>query len=492
MKRNILSKNRLLSGAKKTLLSAGALLLLASVVSCNKFLSKDPYNQVDDSKAIYNYSSAKYALYGTYNSLQSYMYYGRNQIVAGDVATENGIISPNNSNRFIAQAQWSVTAATADVRDFWSKAYEAINQSNKILEAVAGLDMTEAEKATITAQALTLRALCHFDLVKYFAQTYKDNGDKPGVPYMKHSIIYDKPARNTVQEVYAYVIKDLEDAITAYAKASMPASDFEQPYYINVWAAKAILARVYMTQLDYGKALPILQDIVEYSGYKPLDAEKYLTAWYGAHASLGKVEFIFSIRNTPDDYGATSALGYIYAQAGYGDIRVPEPLQALYTPTDIRRKVLFIQGTGTQTDWTFMNKYAGYSNTTGLCDVPVVRLSDVYLMYAEACAYTNDKDNAIKYLDEIRLRADATAVATPETISFDDLKAAIFLERRKELAYEGHYLFDLKRYQMDINSGYRSNGTFYTTITYPSDKLAMPIPQSEIDANGNIKQNPGY
>lgn len=487
-----LSKDRLVSATKKALLSAGTFMMLTSVVSCNKFLNKDPYNQKDDETAIYNYSSAKYALYGTYNTLQHYGYYGRNQVVIGDASTENGIISPNNSNRFIAQAQWSLTVSSADLSDFWEKAYEAINQTNRLLEATATLDMTEAEKANITSQALALRALCHFDLVKYFAQTYKGNEAQPGVPYMKKSIIYEKPGRNTVKEVYEFAVKDLQDAITAFGNANMSSSEYEQPYYINVWAAKAILARVYMTQLDYASALPILKDIVENSGYKLMDVEKYTSAWYGPHASLGKTEFMFSIRNVADDYGATSALGYIYAQSGYGDIRVPKQLTAIYTENDIRRKVLFIQGTGTQTDWVFMNKYAGYANTTGLCDVPVVRLSDVYLMYAEACAYSSDKTNAIKYLDGIRQRADAEAIATPETISYEDLQKAIFLERRKELAFEGHYLFDLKRHQMSINSGYKSNGTFYTTIEYPSEKLAMPIPQAEVDANKNMVQNPGY
>lgn len=493
MKKYTLSKDRLVSAAKKTLLSAGAFVMLASVVSCNKFLDQAPYNQVDDATAIYNYSSAKFALYGTYNSLQSYAYYGRNQVVIGDASTENGIISPNNSNRFIAQAQWSLTASAADLSDFWSKAYEAINQSNKLLEAVNVLsNMTAAEKANITSQALTLRALCHFDLVKYFAQTYKGNEDKPGIPYMTKSIIYEKPARIAVKDVYTNIIKDLQDAITAFGSSNMSSSEYQQPYYVNVWAAKAILARVYMTQLNYASAMPLLKDIIDNSGYKPLDAEKYTSAWYGSHASLGKVEFMFSIRNVSDDYGATSALGYIFEQNGYGDIRVPDPFKALYTAKDIRRTVLFKAGTGTQSAWTFMGKYAGYSNTLGLCDVPVVRLSDVYLMYAEACAYNNDKTNAIKYLDLIRQRADADAVATPDAITLDNLKTAIFLERRKELAFEGHYLFDLKRYQMEIKGGYRSNGTVYTTIPYPSDKLAMPIPQAEIDANKNMVQNPGY
>lgn len=125
-----------------------------------------------------------------------------------------------------------------------------------------------------------------------------------------------------------------------------------------------------------------------------------------------------------------------------------------------------------------------------LSDIPVLRLSDIYLMYAEAEAVAGTKTGAINYLDKIRMRADASGTATPQTISPADLLNLISLEKRKELAYEGHYLFDQKRLQLPINSGYRSDNVLYTTIPYPSNKLAMPIPQSEIDANNNMKQNP--
>jgi SusD family. len=199
---------------------------------------------------------------------------------------------------------------------------------------------------------------------------------------------------------------------------------------------------------------------------------------------------MFAIRNLPDDYNATNCLGYIFLQSGYGDLRAPDSMIDLYSSTDIRREVLFTAGTGTQEGWTFINKYPGRDGVRALSDTPVLRLSDIYLLYAETQANLGNTTDAITYLDKIRQRADASAEATPSTISQADLIDTILLERRKELAYEGHYFFDLKRLRMDISSAYRSDNTMYTTIEFPSYKLAMPIPQDELDANDNMEPNP--
>lgn len=483
------------------------IMAVSAITSCNSFLDTDPYASIDDTKAIKDYSSAFYALTGTYNSMQNTSYYGRDFVVFGDAATENVIISPNNSNRFIAEAQWSISPTSGDMQTFWAKAYETIYDANKILQAVDNIEATDVQKAAIKAQALSVRALSHFDLVRFFAQSYKGNESLLGVPYMKTTNNYDKPSRNTIQEVYGFIIADLQEAITNFNTVSTSdgsGGDMSgligtglntttiAPYAISSWAAKGILARVYMSQQNYTAANPLLNDIITNSGYSILPNDKYVDAWSRAYNNTKNMEFIFAIRNVSDDYGATNCLGYIYIQGGYGDLRAPANLRDLYKSTDIRKTLLFKVGTGTQTSWYFVNKYPGRDGTAALSDIPVLRLSDIYLMYAEAQANIGTLPEAIKYLDKIRMRADASAVATPATTSKDDLLNLIFLERRKELAYEGHYLFDLKRLQKTINSGYRSDNTLYTTINYPNDMLAMPIPQAEMDANTNMVQNPGY
>lgn len=481
-----------------------SLIAIISITSCNSFLNTEPYDSLNSETAITNYNSGFYALTGLYNTLQSTSYYGRDFVVFGDAPTDNIIVSPNNSNRFIAQAQWSMTPTNSDVLTFWAKAYQTIFQANMILSAVENIDATAIQKANIKAQALAIRALAHFDLVRYYAQSYSGNSNLLAIPYVTSTDNFLKPNRNTIEEVYTNIIADLQEAITNYNIVSQSSSDksgmsgeglfttLTTPYAINSWAAKGVLAKVYMAQQNYSAASPILEDIIENSGYTILTNENYVAAWDLSYNNAKNVEFIFAIRNTADDYGATTCLGYIYIQSGYGDLRAPDSLIEQYSATDIRRQVLFTAGTGTQTEWTFVNKYAGRDGTLALSDIPVLRLSDIYLLYSEAEANLNNTTTAIEYLDKIRQRADSKATATPTTISKEALLDSIYLERRKELAYEGHYFFDQKRLQTDINGGYRSDNTLYTTIEYPSNLLTMPIPQGEIDANSNIEQNPGY
>jgi hypothetical protein len=169
-----------------------ALILLCS---CKDFLATEPYASISETSAITNYNNAIYALTGTYNTFQSTGYYGRNFVVIGDATTNNIIISPNNSNRFIAEAQWSVGPTNGDMYDLWSDCYQIIDQSNKILTLIDNIDATDIQKASIKAQALTIRAMAHFDLVRIFAQTYKGYESGLGIPYITKSSTFNKPCK---------------------------------------------------------------------------------------------------------------------------------------------------------------------------------------------------------------------------------------------------------------------------------------------------------
>lgn len=468
---------------KIIILSIAALSLLST--SCNKFLETKPTQQIPTSDAITDYRSASYAVIGAYDGLQNIYYYGRDYLVYGDVYTDNVIISPVNSNRFLTEGQWTVTASNGDMQSYYIYTTRAIDRVNQIIKAVEDgtAKMEDKELAYIKGQALAIRGIAHFDMVRMFGQKFVGNESSLGVPYLKAPIIKEKPTRNTVAETYASSIEDLKAAIEML-KVSGP----KAPFFITSYAAEALLARVYMAQLDYNSAKPLLKDVIDNGGFSLATNADYVSIWGKSYDS--SKEFVLAISNKADDYGATGSIGYIYQENGYGDLRVPTEVVALFSPTDVRAK-LYTKGVASANkDWTFVSKYPNREGANGLSDSPIVRISDVYLMYAECCAYTGDEPTAITYLDKIRQRADLTAVAT--TATGDALKDAIFLERRKELLYEGHYFFDLKRYGMSINSSYKTPGVLFTTITYPNTKLAMPIPQREVDNNPNMVQNPGY
>ena len=459
------------------------------LTSCNSFLDREPFMRFSREMALTNAEMANYALLGVYDRLQSSSAYGREIIAIADACTDNNVLSPLNSGRFVAISQWTVTPNTSEPSSVWSQVYLSINSANEILAKIDDqIEATDAQRALIKGEALALRGLLHFELVRYFAQSYVGNESSMGIPYIETPHIYDLPSRDDVKTVYSKIIADLTNAIALLTTTN---SASYAPYRIDHWAAKAILARVYMAQLDYAKAKPLLADIITNSGYQILSNANYKGAWAKRYNAAAKTEFMFAISFWDGtDYGATGSLGYIYLQIGYGDLRVPPAMRNLYDNSDVRKSTFFEDGTGAREGWIMVCKYPSRDGTNGLSDIPIVRVSDVYLMYAEACAYTGDESTAITYLDRIRLRAQPTA--EPSTETGDVLKEKIFLERRKELAYEGFYYHDLKRYHRTINSAYDAFGNLYSVITYPSPKLAYPIPQNEMDVNTNMVQNPSY
>lgn len=129
-----------------------------------------------------------------------------------------------------------------------------------------------------------------------------------------------------------------------------------------------------------------------------------------------------------------------------------------------------------------------YPNLNGFNNVKVMRLTEVYLIRAEARAESGNEAGAQQDLDMVRQRALSTAPNNSDT--GQALKDAIFLERRLELCFEGQRLWDLMRKNLDI---VRNNCTSATClIPYGSDSVILPIPQVETDVNPNIAQNPGY
>jgi len=457
----------------------------AGFVSCNKFTDLEPFDYISDQNAMSNLENATASLTAVYGGLRAGAYYGRNFVVWGDTPTDNVLVAPNNSNRFLGQSQWSMTAAYADLADLWNSGYSRLRRINNILDNVDNVpDATDADKARIKGEALALRALVHFDMVRIFAQTYVGNGSALGIPYISTvPVPTDFPSREPVSAVYTKIVADLDQSISLLVDDfSLPAASRRGPIHITQNAVKALKARVALTMAEYSTAKALAVEVINSGRYSLVSNANYVNSW----TTIPSSESIFTLIFTNNDYGATGALGYIYLQAGYGDLRVPAAFKALFDADDIRQ-CFFKAGTAAEAAFTFVNKYPG-RGVTGLDNFNILRLSEMYLIAAEAAARTNDETTAREYLDAIRQRALPAAPAATET--GPALIDAILLEKRKELCYEGHYYFDLKRLQMTITSAVNQLNVPYKTIPYPSSLLAAPIPQREIDANPNMVQNP--
>lgn len=453
-----------------------------SLQSCDDFLAVEPHSGIegDGSSAITNTDNGAAALVGLYDGLQHYYSYGRDFMVYGDVMTDNVQLSSTNSNRFTSEAVWGWTSSTADMFYFWDRTYNSINRANNILNAdMAG---TEAKVNQIKGEAYAIRALLYFDLVRMYAQDYNFTSDHShlGVPYVTKHDPNGSPFRNTVKEVYDGILSDLSQAAAKVTTA--PSS----PYTVSPNLINAIYARVYLYMGDYVNALKYAELVIP--KYSLVTNDNYISSW-GADYST---ETIWALVFSSVDYNGTNGLGYIYLEGGYGDLLVNPTFLSIYASDDVRRGWFAKGVAASKVNNTYVAKKYPGTVTPGLDNINLFRVSEMYLIAAEAAARQGKESLAITYLDAIKKRAIPSSVST--TATGQKLIDEILLEKRKELAFEGQYFHDLKRLHLPIVAATAGNGKVGETILYGDHRLAWPIPQKEVEANPNIatQQNPEY
>lgn len=459
------------------------ILFMASLSACKKsYLDISPQNTVTLDQAVQTASDVQAAANGIYVTLGNSNFYGRDAILRGDLMADNVYISSTNSNRNLQFYQLNYLPTDPSVTGFWNAAYACILRANNVINAsVTGVNQYKGE-------ALALRALCYFELVRNFATPYTVDPSKPGVPIV---LAYDpavRPARNTVKEVYTQIEADLNQAIGLLGERS--------PYnasYISKNAAKALLARVYQFEANWTNALSTAQDIINNGGYTLLTVSNFASYWSNASPRTDKIESLFELNFDATNNPSLNSLEYFYAQTGYGDALATNDLYNQYSATDVR-KSLIIDATRGGVPVKVVNKYQNNSNTNK-SDMKIIRLSEVYLIAAEAAARTNNEPLALTYLNAVATKRDPSF--TGYTSSGSQLISDILLERRKELAFEGFRYWDFVRTNTDVvrvnvNNNYPANVPLVFEAS--NFRRILPIPQAELDANPAIRsqQNPGY
>jgi starch-binding outer membrane protein, SusD/RagB family len=458
--------------------------------SCtDEFLDIDPQTSLSTDMAIGVMADVEVALMGVYDGLQSTQnYYAREFVVIPDVAGDDVKVSPANSGRFLSHYNYSAIPSDGFLTGFWNRAWNTIDRANNIITRIDLIeDGTEAERNQILGEALALRALMHFDLARMFAQSYATDPNGLSIPYMEEPAITD-PERETNQYVYDKILGDLTRAIPL-----LTVKHPERPWaYLNEYSAKAILARVYLYMENWDMAASTAVDVINNGGYSLVTNENYVAGWSEPATS----ESIFSISMSNVDYSATNALGYIYVERGYGDLLPTDDIITLLEnaggtdPLDDVRFDAFLIWEAGKEDW-YINKYPGRGGQAGLDNTPIVRLSEMYLIAAEALTKqaSPDEAQARNYLNAIIQRGNANAAEY--TGGGAALRERINTEKRIEFAFEGHRLFDIKRRGEDLIRGADCTADI-CFLEAGHNRLAFPIPQREMDANPNMVQNPGY
>jgi len=457
----------------KTINKYLAAILFTTVLAtaCEKRLEVFPYQSIADNKALLSEGDVNVTLVGAYDGAQSASTYG------GDIMVLNELIGNGENINFTGtfaglsdayRAQ--MVANNGNALGTWSSAYSTINRVNNVLSAISKITSSAAKKNSVEGESLFLRGSLYFELVKLYAKPVGD-GDyatNPGVPLVLTATANvtetDYKARATVKAVYDQVIADL-----VKAESLLPSSN---GFYATKWSAAAQLSRVYLALKNYTEAGAAANRVITGSG-KSLATEigkNWFTFINNGGTTPG--EYLFSMKMTAQDGGNAlntyfgRTISTISGTAGRSDCKIKAAHFTQYETGDKRKDYFVLSG----------GNYYSMKHLDRLGDVPVVRLSEMYLTRAEANqrAFTSVGATPLSDVNAIRKRAGLAALSIATL-------ADILKERKLELAFEGQSLPDAKRLQNNVG-----------TLAWNSPKLIMPIPQREMDVNKQLVQNEGY
>lgn len=452
------------------------LVLGMTAFSCQDQLELQPQQSLSTTESLADLNGLRTALFGAYDGLQALNHYGRNYQVIAEIVADQVYLSINNSNRFVIEYTYQYGPAQGTQNGFWGTAYTTILRANNIINRIDDVEGAAAEKNQIKGEALAIRALTHFDLVRVYGKhpTQGNPSTDLGVPIVLESKI-DEPARNTVAEVYAQVIKDLNDAKGLLGDAGI--------YRFSAQAADALLARVLLYNGDNAGAEAAAGRVIASGKYSL--ADNIVAAFEGP----GSSEEIFTLKFIGAETRGSDNWGQIYNPQGYGDIRVATDLINLYEAGDARLGFIY---KNTNNEF-YQSKTFAQENVPGLASPKLLRIAEMYLIRAEARAKQNKFGDAIADLNAIRAKRGASQLAG---IADANVLSTVMAERQRELSFEGHTMFDYFRNGITMVRTQCNSGL---ELTAPQCELAasshltvFPIPQVEMDVNQNMVQNPGY
>lgn len=460
--------------------SLSALIYVLLLGSCSGYLDTRPSNGLDYGDAVRNETDLLTALRGAYSGLVSADYYGAGFIVYGEVKGDD--VQARIAGQRTESAYRFSWREVNSPEGLWRSPYEVIRRTNFVLEAIERGDVAWSVAVDdMKGQALALRALCHFNLLLMYGGPYlKDGGTSEGVPLVRTVLEADAlPARSSVAEGYRMVKEDLREALQLTAEE-------KKDGYINRWAVKGLLARVSLYEGEWDTCFHYAADVIGHGPYELVGTKDYIDSWKEAYTT----ESVFDAAVSSKSSTNKELLGYLASASGYNCLIATASFKALLDedPDDVRHRLLTKRG-----GYWFINKYPGRGGALPVNNVRIVRLSDLYLMAAEAALKKaeRDQDGADGYLDAVRRRANPSVGKVKAT------EELILKERRKELVLEGHRFFDGMRLGKRLvrEGGWHFlGGTDLVNPSWDDYRIVAPIPQAEMDVNPNIRghQNKGY
>ncbi len=465
--------------------------IAATMLSCGKdFLETESTSNVDQSIMFKDTKTALMAINGIHRIMyekgdfapkMGYQYY----MLWMDFLGEDLVYTKNNA-QFLTETNWTRHRLPTNQypRHIYEYIYKIIANANMVIENIDGAEGSQQERNYIKGQALFYRAFSHFSAVQLYGQRYDaaGNNNQLGIVLRLQSSTEHK-ARSTVEEVYASINADLDEAISLLNTVNFERST---KMHINVHVARAIKARVLLTQSKWLEAAAMAKLVVDNSGaqmdnscfdYKQgRNADATNREWIWAKIAQPALEtaplfnFYSYISNTNISYNKNTPraiYNLLYQRISDTDIRKQQWVENV-----VNHPGLVIPPGGNAYKWMSQKfivdfpdgQSQNYNGSIITADLAFVRLPEMYLIMAEGYARSGTEE--VKAREALYVVAhDRDPSYTLSTKSGADLADEIMFQRRVELWGEGFRFLDLKRLNMDLDrgpkprAGYNQGGT---------------------------------
>jgi hypothetical protein len=472
---------------KSIKISVVAGLLLATACS-DRLEILDP-DTLPPEVALASFSGYQSLMLSGYNRINDFTWYGQQGMIHPEIMADN-VDFANRTGRYESEYVNAVRAHMGR----WDR-WGGINDANIIYNRVDNVeDGTAGEKNGLKGEALFIRALNYHELAKVYG--YEPGKESSGFnltvplkiqPTEGVSDAFVPQTRVANSELYSQLVSDLTES--ASLLSSNPAGSF--PYRASAASAYALLSRVQLYKGDYAAAAAAAQQAISAAtslGTALTSGENYMNSWAAAPhpESIFESEIRTADWNSVD--GVNNSLHSLTMNttpsAQFILVGSPELISAIESEDGDIRRGLWVDAAGIPAGSQMCTKWRGEAGDFRE-NVPVIRISEMYLTAAEGLARSNNDSGARTIYNQFR---EARGLAATSA-SGQALINLIMKDRRVEFAMEGHRWFDLKRLGMDIT---KTAASAQPTLAYSDFRLLSFLPESELNLDDALTQNPGY
>lgn len=450
------------------------LLLFAALVifaGCKK-IEITPKNIVPPSDAFKTEADLTKALAGAYAQLREGGYYGGRYIRVAEYLSDR--INGSNLTGYDADIYNLRSSADAGTGDSYSNPYVMIQRANTVLENLT-LGSSDAIKNKYEGEARFLRALGHFDAVKFFAQPYgftADNTHK-GIVIKTTSAFERDRSRNTVAEVYAAILNDLR-----IADRLLPAANGN--FYANKWSAEALLARVFFQMNKFDSAYKYANQVITGSGASFDNNAAFVSTRFDSTIAgvIKNPEALFTLGNEANAVLPWDGLRNNAVDSLNLGLPINSATYAAGTLPNDRRRVWYSNNAG-------VYGIKKYKNPKFV--LPLLTITEMKLIRAESAAEMNlNLSVGIGDINDILARAyGGTVSPLPGSATAAQVKTIVRNERKLELIFEGDdRIAQIKRI------GAKGEASFIGSANWDCYGFILQFPASEVNINTNFSPNP--